>query len=260
MFLKPGLWLILWIAHWGAMASESVDETVVIASGEQPPQTSAHLPHYGYLNHLVYSAFDAVGIKADFVFLPWARAYKETIDGDFVASSYWYNDPAHQNELIASDTLVLEQTVLFRTKSPVEMNNFTDVKRARLRLGLTRGYTYNQDIWQYARDNPALATIVGTEVQNFKMLLLGRIDVFPAEEVSGWYILKNNFSQAQVETLETLKTSLSKQQVTLMFSKRHKAAKRLLQQFNKGVTIIKQNGRWAKLKQDYLLGEYAVKP
>lgn len=189
--IKPIGFMVLILtlsAATGVSANETPTqntEIITIASGEQPPHTSKNAPHLGYLNHVIEVVFAQEGKQVEFVFFPWSRAYKNTKEGEYVASSYWYNDPRHSEYFAASEPLNRERVVFFRKKSSLDINSLSDVKRLRLRVGLTRGYTYMEDLWRYARENAGLVSVVNTELQNFKMLLMGRIDVFPAEEISG---------------------------------------------------------------------------
>ncbi|BDX07007.1 substrate-binding periplasmic protein [Planctobacterium marinum] len=231
-------------------------EIITIASGEQPPHTSKFAPHFGYLNHVIKVAFAQQGKQVNFVFFPWSRAYKNTVEGEYVASSYWYNDPRHLEFFLASEPLRGERVVFFRKKSSLDINSFNDVKRLRLRVGLTRGYTYMEDLWRYARENAGLVSVVNTELQNFKMLLLGRIDVFPAEEISGWYTLNKHFGAEQVRTLETLDNELFSRNAHLMFSKAHPDAERLLAVFNQGMASAKDAGLLEQLEEDFITGKY----
>ena len=231
-------------------------EVITISTGEQPPHTSKLAPHFGYLNHVVKVAFAEQGKQVKFVFFPWSRAYKNTMEGEYVASSYWFNDPRHWEFFIPSEPLKHERVVLFRKKSSVAISDFNDVKRLRLRVGLTRGYTYMEDLWRYARENAGLVSVVNTELQNFKMLLLGRIDIFPAEEISGWYALNKNFSAEQVKTVETLDNELFTREANLMFSKAHPEAERLLKVFNRGLQMAREKGVLDKLEEEFILGKY----
>jgi len=251
------VFLLLSLMSATVEAEDTQIQRVILVSGELPPQTSAELPHFGYINHLIAQAFARVNIKAEFEFLPWARAYKEAKEGRYIASSYWYNDPKHHENFYASDGIISERTLFFRKVSDLPIKTFADVKRHGLRIGLTRGYTYTQDMWQYASDNPSLVSIVNTQKQSFKMLLMGRIDIYPAEEVSGWYSLTHHFSAEQVQTIETTKTALTELMVSVMFSKAHPDGKRLMTLFNKGLKLAKQDGTFARLHEAYVQGKYA---
>lgn len=232
-------------------------EVVRIATGEQPPLTSKTSKHLGYLNHIIEVAFKQQNKHVEFVFFPWSRAYLEAADGDIVATSYWFSDAKHQQHFYASSPLIRERVVFFRKKSAQKLETLADIKQLKLRIGLTRGYTYTKELWQYARKRPRLVSVVNTELQNFRMLLLGRIDVFPAEEVSGWYALNQHFSAEQVKRVETLDKELLEREAHLMFSKVHPDGLRLLKAFNKGLNAAKSAGLLDRLEEDFITGKYS---
>ena len=70
------------------LSSNTQAETVHIATGEYPPWTSTTLPHGGYINHIVASAFALSGIKVEFHYMSWKRALEATRLGQFNATSF----------------------------------------------------------------------------------------------------------------------------------------------------------------------------
>lgn len=232
-------------------------QTITIATGELPPYTAAESPHGGYINHIISTAFAEVGIETQFHYLPWARAYKDAGDGVYVASAYWYKDVKHNSEFYHSDTMIRDRVVFFRKKSSVQVSNFEDIKRLRLRLGLTRGYTYNDDIWQWANENKRLVSVVNSDIQNLQMLVLGRIDIVPVDEISGWYALQKHFSTEQVKTIETVAQDLLNREATLLFSKAHPQASAFLEPFNQGLKLIQQKGLLEDMKLKFVSGFYS---
>lgn len=238
-------------------AQATAVELITIATGEQPPHSSRHSSSNGFINHIVQAAFNTQDIEVKFVFMPWPRTYKETAEGDFVATSFWYRDAKHQDKFYGSVTILHDRVVFFRKKSALPFIGLDDAKRHKLRLGLTRGYTYNQEIWAWQRQFPSLVSVVNSDLQNFKMLFLGRIDIFPSDEISGWYTLNKHFGSEQVQTIETVGQDLLEQQATILFSKAHPDAQRLLQVFNEGIQQLKQNGTFEQLQLDFITGKYA---
>ncbi len=231
-------------------------ETVQISTGHTPPMASSAAPYQGYLSHVISVAFEQVDIYTEFVFLPWSRAYKEAKEGAFVATSYWYQDQKHLPYFYPSNAITYDRVVFFKRKSHFDVQGLADIKRKRLRLGLTRGYTYTEELWRYAGQNPAVVSVVNTDMQNFKMLLMGRIDVFVADEISGWYALNHNFSPELVQTITTVDKELFSQKGHLMFSKAHPDAQRLLQLFNRGLELAEERGLLEKLQEDFITGKY----
>ena len=182
---------------------------------------------------------------------------KLTLEKPKEASSYWYRDVKHEVGFYHSDTIIRDRVVFFRKKSALKLSSIDDIKRHRLRVGLTRGFTYSNEVWQWADENVDLVSIVNSDEQNLKMLVLGRIDVFPADEISGWYALNKNFSAEQVQTIETVAQGLINRDAVLLFSKAHAESERLMAAFNKGLQIIGEKGLLDEMTLQFVSGDYA---
>jgi polar amino acid transport system substrate-binding protein len=240
-------------------AAVNAAQTIQISSSEAPPYSSKSVAEYGYANHMIQCAFAKQDIAVVFVFMPWSRAYKDTKDGQFAASSYWYSDPRHEENFLLSAPLTNEKIVLFRRKNEAANNwqNLTDFSK--LRLGLTRGYTYTKEVWEYAENNAFYVSVVNSDAQNLKMLLLDRIDLFPVDEIIGWYLLKNSFAAEQVHLLETMQPPLMVKTGHLLFSKKYPNAETLLQNFNAGLEKCKEDGKLQEYTDNLILGYYKQK-
>lgn len=239
--------------------SVSATQHIQITSSEAPPYSSATIIEKGYVNQIISCAFNQSDVEVEFVFMPWSRAYKEAQDGKFAASSYWYFDAKHQRDFLLSQPLNQEKIVFFRRKND-QPNNWKNLAEfVQLRLGLTRGYTYTKELWQHAQNNEYSTSIVTSDLQNLRMLLLERIDIFPVDEVIGWYILNSNFAVEQVHLLETMRPALAHKGGHLLFSKRFDGSNALLEAFNSGLEACQKEGLLEQYRENLILGYYNQK-
>lgn len=251
--LRAFLFIIVLLLTCDVFATQQIR----ISTSEWPPYVSKTAPNYGYISHIVSEAFAKVNVEVEFVFSPWARAYDDTKDGEFSASSYWYKDPKHAEHFYFSEPLNKEKVTFFRLKSnkPItwqSVNDFDDYT-----IGLTRSYTYTKELWQYADKNQERISIVNTDEQNLKMLLLGRIDITPVQEDVGWHYLQSMFAKGQVNRVETLQPPLSIKTGHLLFPKAKDGSKELVEIFNRGLKILEASGRLATLQEELILGKYS---
>ena len=237
-------------------AQVSAVQTIQISTSEAPPYSSESVAEYGYSNHVIQCAFKQQDIAVEFVFMPWSRAYKDTMDGQFPVSSYWYFDPKHEKDFLISDPITNEKIVFFRRKTETTNKWASLADFAKLRLGLTRGYTYTTEIWDYVNANTFYVSVVNSDAQNLKMLLLGRIDVFPVEEIIGWYILNNSFAKEQVHLIETMFPPVMFKTGHLLFSKKFPETDTLLKKFNKGLIKCREEGMLQEYAENLILGYY----
>ena len=91
-------------------------ETVTISTSQWSPYITSVSPQYGSMSTIINEAFANVGIKVEYVFLPWARAYEGAKSGEVDATSYWYKDEKHERDFLYSDPLTTDEVVFFRLK------------------------------------------------------------------------------------------------------------------------------------------------
>ena len=232
-------------------------QTVTISTSDWPPYVSQKLPNYGYISQIIIEAFKQENIEVNFIFVPWARAYEEAKHGNVDATSYWYKDDKHNNDFYLSRPLSTEKVVFFRLKSdkPITwrtLSSFDD-----LTIGLTRSYTYTQALWEYAEKHQDRISIVNTDKQNLKMLLLERIDVTPVQELVGWHHLQTMFGKEQINRVEVMFPPLSVRTGHLLFPRHKKGSKALIEKFNRGLTKMAITGRLEELQEALILGEFS---
>lgn len=230
---------------------------VKVATGEWAPFITKDTEHLGYISQIISEAFAQVDRDVEFLFRPWPRAYQNAKEGEVDATSYWYKDERHAEHFYFSDPLSKDNVVFFRIKSsnPITWNTLSDLDQ--YSISLTRGYTYNEDMWRYAMQNPDRIAIVGSDEQNLKMLLLERIDITPVQDVVGWHLIHKLFAKEQVNRIEVMQPPLTTKTGHLLFPKVNKNSLQLLEQFNQGLKKLKESGRLYELKEKLILGEYS---
>lgn len=247
-----------WLFVYSLLISQAwASSTIIISTSDWPPFISKNAPQQGYISQVITEAFAKSDIKVKFVYVPWARAYEKAKVGDFDATSYWYDDPKHKEHFYLSEPLTSEKTMFFRLKSdsPTTWQSLEEFKS--VSMSITRGYTYTDSLWQYARANKNSVSIVGSDVQNFKMLLLGRIDVTPVQEIVGWHLLHTLFAQEQVDRIEVMQPPLLVTTGHLFFPKAKPNSVELREKFDKGLSILEANGRLYELKEKLVEGYYS---
>ena len=230
-------------------------ETVTISTSQWSPYITSVSPQYGSMSTIINEAFANVGIKVEYVFLPWARAYEGAKSGEVDATSYWYKDEKHERDFLYSDPLTTDEVVFFRLKKKAgktwrQLDDFNG-----FRIGLTRGFTYTKAMWDYAEKHKGDVYIVGSDKQNFQMLMLGREDIVPAQKIVGQHILETLISSKHPDIVEMLSPPLSVRTGHLLFPKASKHSEDLIRQFNKGLAELKRSGRLKTLQQDLVVEE-----
>lgn len=237
-------------------AQQSTAPTLVIATTEYPPYTSEHYYEQGFMNHVIRLVMERQGYHVEFVYLPWARAMREGKVGNYDALSYGYYKAEREEAFYVSDNISNERLVFFTRKS-LGLSNWKNLDElAPLKMGVTRGYSYNLKVWDYIEANSMASFVVNSDVQNLRLLVRERIDLFPIEAAVGWYLLNTHFSPEEVAQIETLPNSVMDTSTHLMFPKAAVNSKAHFEAFNRGLAELKSGNEFAKMYQDLVEGKY----
>lgn len=251
IFRRFAVATIIAVASGFGFAPAQAQDTVTISSGEWAPFTSENLPHFGIGPHIVTAAFAKAGLKAEYQWYPWTRAMKEAEDGNVDFTAIWVYNEDRGRRFNYSNPVVYSNSVFFyRTSEDFDWNGYDDFPRNTV-VGTTRGYSYGQAFDDAANARKFDVDITRTDLLNFKKLMRGRIDLFPIDELVGYDILKNSFTATEVQRVIAHPRALSTEPMHLLRSKKHPQGSELLNQFNKGLQLLKSSGEYDKILDSY---------
>ena len=214
--------------------------TLNISTGEWPPFMSESLPHQGVIAHLITDLFAQANIKVNFTFLPWPRAYHDTINDKYAATAVWMFEQQRTEDYFYSEPVLNERFVFFYHKQrPFDWQNLNDLKGLLLGGGLA--YSYGEEFDKALQAGLFDMSRVSTTEQNFKRLAMGRIDAFAEEKSVGYYILASKLPNL-FSSINHHPKALLINQSFMMFPKNNKYSKQRLEIFNQQLLKFKQNG------------------
>ncbi|GAB2918954.1 substrate-binding periplasmic protein [Rheinheimera gaetbuli] len=218
-------------------------ETLLLASSNYYPHYAADLPQQGAVSEVVRQAFLLQGIDIKLEFMPFARALRQSQQADYIGLvAAWYDDERAQH-FYYSQPLYANQIVFFKRKhKAIAYHDYTDLAAQGLRLALIQGYLQPQGLMQ---SQPNLVQ-VATDEQAFFMLAKGRVDLVPADKLNGLYLLENKLPQ-YVEQLDWLTPALEQRPMYLLLSKQDPRSEYLMQQFNTGLSELRQSGQYQQI-------------
>ena len=237
--------------------SASAEEIITISTLEYAPWAGKNLKNNGFVNHVINEAFQRKGYTVMFTYLPWKRAVAEVKSGQYSALSYVYWTKDREKEFYLSDPISEEKIVFFHLKSNSikDWETLEDLKN--YKFGATRGYTYTKEFWDAANSKRLMVDVTNSDIQNFKKLLAGRIDIFPSGLVNGKSLLKKEFNPNVPPLLSFHPKPLSKTTGHLAFAKSRINSENLLRIFNQGLAQLKKEGLFNKFRDDLLAGKYS---
>jgi len=259
--MKPiRFFLIGWTLVFGSclsVDSAPAEEIITISTLEYSPWTGKNLKYNGFVNHVITEAFQRKGYTVKYTYLPWKRGVTETKNGKYSALSYVYLSKDWEKDFYISDAISDEKIVFFHLKSnPMkDWKTLDDLKN--YKFGATRGYTYTQEFWEAAESNRLKVDVTDSDLQNFKKLLVGRIDIFPSGFVNGYSILQKEFDASKSDLITFYPKPLSRTTGHLAFTRSRKNSENLLRIFNQGLAQLKEEGLYNKFMDDLLAGKYS---
>ncbi|MCG7551238.1 transporter substrate-binding domain-containing protein [Pseudoalteromonas sp. Of7M-16] len=235
--------LILAILVYFAGCHTSYAQTLTITIGEYPPYSGVQLVEQGLVPQIIRKAFAQQGIKVKFVFMPWARSFKESEKVRYDASAYWFCTTERQRDYLCSTALYEETAVFFYNKNnpipPWQRLEELD----KYRIGATRGYSYTQEFWQLASTGLLNISIMTRDEQNLSMLIKGRIDLFPMGLLPANYLLEQEYPNDK-HVLSYHSTPLMTGTLHLLFPRTKPTSEKLLKIFNDGMQKIIHSGEY----------------
>jgi polar amino acid transport system substrate-binding protein len=236
-------------------ASVFAEETIRLTNGEWPPWLSKDLKHYGLASHIVTEAFALEGVKVEYGFFPWKRAYQIAERGEWDGTAIWSKAPEREERFYYSDPVLYGTLVFFHLKSyEFDWNTIEDLKG--IKIGATLQYTYGKEFDNAAKAGVIKVDYMPTDEQNYNKLLLGRIDIFPMERDVGYNMLRKNLKPEQVKLFTHHPKPIRSTSFHLLLPKKLERSKRMLVLFNKGLKRLREMGKIDQFIASTIKGEY----
>jgi len=229
-------------------------EEVTLANGDWEPYLSEKLPHYGYASHLVSEAFNVMGVSVKYEFYPWARAESMVEDGAIDGSVVWSTTTERKKFAYFSEPFIADDEVLFHLSNhPMEWNTFEDL--AGLEIGVPLGSKIGA--WEEPVESKIVKLVLTPTIETgFLQLLKGRIDGFPLIKSVGYHLIRTKLTQDEKKQITHASKIVERSEYRLMLSNKIEKNANLIDQFNQGLKILKENGRLDAMEKNFYAGKY----
>lgn len=229
-------------------------KTIRIATTEYAPYTSAEMEHEGYMNHIIEEAFLETGVSVEFISMSWEDALEGALEGEYDAVSYGNYVRERENEFWHSAPITSENLVFYANveSGPRMWSTLADMKK--YKMGVTEKYLYNNELAAYIKEGNNIVE-AETDLDNFNALIDGDLDVFPIDELTGWYLLQRDFNEAERDAITAIEPLLSTVTTHLLVPK-DRDNRLVLELFNEGLQRVKANGTMDKFKRLLREGYY----
>jgi polar amino acid transport system substrate-binding protein len=224
------------------------DDKIIVLAHE-----TSWAPHYGkglkqggYTVEIIKEALNRVGYELETVWLPWKRAQVEAARGDYDGLGASYYNEERANKFAYSDPIANTEMVFFkRTEDDIKYSNLEDLKPYKIGTGF--GYGYPE---QFVKAD-YLKKIEAYELKtNITRLLHKRIDLIIGSRKAIFFFLKQKYPD-RINSLEILGNPLETLPLYVLFSKKKPDYKQKIEDFNRGLKMIKEDGTYQKIMKNH---------
>ena len=224
-------------------------EKLVLVTGEWAPYTSASLEKKGMCSEIVMAVLKEMKKEGEIEFLPWKRCeYNVNKEKAWAAFPYAITEE-RKKKYVFSDPIGQATIRFFFYKNNLKMidwNKLEDLKP--YKVGGVLGYSY-----EAAFKKAGLKTdLVRNSLMNFKKLKVGRIDLFPDDELAASTIIKKEFPE-DISNFGKLKKPLESKGIHLIIPKNNEESIAIMNEFNTALKTIKTNGVYDNIISSYFI-------
>lgn len=237
------------------------EETIRLASGEGwPPFMSEELRHFGIIPRIVTEAFSLEGVKVQYVWVPWQRAYIKTSFGEYDGAPGWKKNPEREKLFYFSDPIIGERLVFFHLKSfKFDWNGIDDLKGIDMGIGFESGYSYGTELDNAIKSGKLMVQYASNDKLNFRKLLKGRFQIFPAELQAGFHLIRKLFKPEEVKLITYHPKIINEGMIHVIFPKKNTKSKFFLKIFNRGLMRLRKSGKYDQFLEESRRGDYVIK-
>lgn len=196
----------------------------------------------GFLEEITKSAYSAVGYNIQIEYLPWARALEKVKNSNsdvLLGAQYTFERSKY---LKYSDKIAESEMVFFKRKSlKIKYSTLEDLEGYTIGTIIKSIYTEEFDKAKYLKKEP-----VSNYITNIDKLISGRIDLFLEKKNVVLKELEINYIEEK-NKIDYLEKPLKKLEFYNCFSNKDPNYIKKLNDFNKGLSIIKKNGTYTKI-------------
>lgn len=215
-----------------------------------PPFVDRNAKGYGLGPRIVSAALATQSHEANFLFVPWPRAYRMAQEGQIDGTFPW-TDQGDRSERFALSVPVFEHkfSLVFAPGQERDWQQFDDLDG--LKFGNVVGYEIGIDFYRWIERTGQSLEIVNSEELLFRMLAYGRFDVAAFDQVAARAYI--NDLQADLPTAADLviQDHTIEQSNTVVLMPLHSSrTDRLQEALAEGLATIRANGTYADIMAD----------
>lgn len=228
---------------------------ILIVTEDYPPYVISSKDNKGICFDIIIKAFKAVDIEVEFESYPVNRCIW-LVDSGYAWATFPYVETEKRLEnFMFTDSIVTFlnlKTKLFYYKLD-KIDNVQKINSVNQIKNYTTGICMNYYYEDFFVKNNVKIDYSKNEKELFNKLVTGKIDFVVSEENVGWYYIEKDYCNITGH-FDTIDIGIEKEpiQYRLMVDKNNADAQWFVDEFNRGLKIIEENGVLEKLNNDFL--------
>lgn len=232
-------------------------KVVTIATGDWQPYVDSKEVDFGPMGRIIKTAFARAGYDVSYHVFPWTRNAMTVASGDFDAMMPYYCSSERAEKFICSQSIVEGEQVFFhRADMPFEWTTINDLSG--YGIGATLGYFYGQAFEKAEKQQRVTVIRIAEDEANLKLLMRGRIDLYPQDRAVGYGMIRVLFPEALWGKLIHHPQPLHTQPLHLLFSRATDRGQALTDTFNTELDAMRVNGELDALLSPIYADQRAV--
>jgi polar amino acid transport system substrate-binding protein len=238
-----------------SVIAHSENKIITVSTGEWPPFISENLKYHGVAARIISESFALQGIQVRYGWFPWKRSYDNVSNGSWDASAIWAVTSQRRKDVLFSDPIIENKTVLFfRKSSLIAWESYDDLTG--LVIGATDGYFNGDEFAQAEKKGLITVERTNTESSNFKKLAANRLDAVIAEIDAGYEIMRRTLTVEQIDSIVVSPKNMASFSNHLIISKKIEDAEALISAFNIGLKKLTESGKVNQYLMESRNGQY----
>ena len=215
----------------------SSEKEIFLTSTEYPPYYGQKLKNNGFITEVIRAAFEKEGYKVKVEFYPWLRCKKMAENGESDGMYTLWHTEEREKWFVFSNPIPPQNAIGFykRTDREITFEAYQDLKP--YIIGSVLGYAYPPEFMMAELKD----SVFYTDEKLITKLVQGRIDLAIIDRLQGAYLLKTKFLTKNNQ-FEFMEPPLEMRQQYLVISKKSKRAQKIINDFNRGLEKVINNG------------------
>ena len=226
-------------------------KTITFAAVNWEPYSGEKLPSFGFHSEITVEAMKRAGYNVQIKFVPWERGLLMVRTGEVDGILTIYYTEERAQTMLFSAPVTFATVVLMKRKDSIIQDSYQTLQDLRYyTFSVVRGFASSPefDSADYLKKEFA-----NSGESNLLKLQYGRVDMIAEAKENILYLINTDFPEI-IGTVEVLDPPLNVQNVYNAFSKAIPNSQKLVEDFNKSLHELKDDGTYNMIMQKH--GQY----